>query len=473
MVQPRPPLRPPLIALFVLGAVYLMWALLSYWTNYNSWLRYLAWKLRRSGPTRPSLPAVFPMVTVQLPVFNEATVVARLLEASGALDWPVDRLEIQLLDDSTDGTPVIAGRVIAQLRARGLRVAHVRRADREGYKAGALRNGLRQAHGEFILILDADFVPPPNLLRQLIPWLNDPAVAMAQGRWTPLTPPRSMIERSAGLWIDRHFAIDQLSRSRSGQFFHFNGSGGVWRRTAIEDAGGWSEDTLAEDLDLSFRAWQRGWKFVFDDDAIVPAEVPSSVAALRIQQSRWSRGAFQVSRKAIPRLRAARWRDRVTVSLHLTGYVFPVLILALALTTGPAVWARGFHPLLGLFAADIPAVAFFIGLFAQVGWQLFHEGPRAGWLEIEAAAIGIGMAPLVARAGLSGLRSDGGEFRRTPKATRASSSAPPMVYVEGVLGLAALGNAWWAIAAGSPHMALLPLLAGAGLLAFAWRTIRP
>jgi len=461
------------IAKWVLAFVLGIWLLLYCWVYYNSWLMWLAWRLGRSAPVRPALPAELPRVTVQLPVYNEETVVVRLLESVGALDWPPDRLEIQLLDDSTDRTPEVAAPVIERLRRRGLSVAHIRRAVREGYKAGALKDAMPASTGELILILDSDFVPGPQVLRELVPWMTDPRVAMVQGRWGRLAPPRSLIERSGGFWVDRHFAIEQLARSRSGQFFHFNGSGGIWRRCAVDDAGGWTADTLAEDLDLSFRAWQRGWKFVFDYNAVVPAEIPSSVAALRIQQSRWARGAFQVARKAIPHLRRSSWRDRLSVSLHVTGYTFPILMLVLALTAGAASWARRYHPVLGFLAADLPMGGFFISLAAQAAFQGWKSGWRRGWLEIEAAAIGIGMAPLVLRAGFSGLRSFGGEFRRTPKSTRAIGQAPGMVFVEAGLGLACLASAAVAAAFGAPWIALLPLMAGSGLIVFAWLTVRP
>ena len=467
------PLSSPHTAALVLVSVLGIWLVLYFWVNYNSWLMWLAWRKRHAGPTRPSMPEQLPRVTVQLPVYNEEAVVARLLESVSRLDWPSELIEIQLLDDSTDRTPAIAEPIIDGLRARGLAVSHLRRTVREGYKAGALRDALPAATGEFVLILDADFVPEPSLLHQLIPWFSDPRIAMVQGRWERLTPPDTLIERSAGFWISRHFEIEQLARSRSGQFFHFNGSGGVWRRTAIDDAGGWSADTLAEDLDLSFRAWQRNWKFIFDFDAAVPAEVPSNVAALRVQQGRWARGAFQVARKAIPRLANSSWRDRLTVSLHLTGYSFPILMLALALTAGPAAWARRYHPLLGLLSTDLPMIGFLIGLAVQVAWQTSRSGIRRGWLEIEAAAVGIGMAPLVLKAGLSGLRTYGGVFQRTPKSVRAAGQAPTIVFVEAALGLASLGNAAWALALGAPWIAVLPLLAGVGLLTFAARTVWP
>jgi len=465
--------NPSTIAAVVLALVLGIWLLLNCWINYNTWLIWLAWRLRGRVPTRPALPAVLPRVTVQLPVYNEEAVVQRLLEAVGALDWPADRLQIQLLDDSTDATPVLAEATIARLRARGLDVAHLRRTVRTGYKAGALHEAVTAATGEFILILDADFVPAPDLLKRLIPWFTDPKIAMVQGRWGPLAPPRTLIERAGGHWIDRHFAIEQVARSRSGQFFHFNGSGGVWRRSVIADAGGWSADTLAEDLDLSLRAWLRGWRFAFDHDAVVPAEIPATAAALRIQQSRWSRGAFQMARKALPVLGSAGWRDRITVMLQVTGYSFPILLLALALTAGAAAWARVYHPLLGFFAADLPMAGFFVGLGATALLKAWTDGWRRGWLEIEAAAIGIGMAPMLLHAGLTGLRSFGGEFKRTPKSARARGQAPPIVFVETGLGLASLASATWALASGAPWVALLPLLAGVGLLTFAWQTVRP
>ncbi|MEO7360455.1 MAG: glycosyltransferase family 2 protein [Gemmatimonadaceae bacterium] len=461
------------MAATTLSVVLGIWILLYTWVNYNTWLIWLSWKLRNAGATRPKELDPLPRVTVQLPVFNEEAVVGRLLEAVGSLDWPANLLEIQLLDDSTDRTPDIAAPVVERLRARGLTVSHIQRTVREGYKAGALRDGLQSATGEFILILDADFVPESALLHQLTPWFADPRMAMAQGRWGRLTAPASLIERSAGFWIDRHFAIEQLARSRSGQFFHFNGSGGMWRRSAIDDAGGWSADTLAEDLDLSFRAWQRGWKFIFDCNAVVPAEIPSNVAALRIQQTRWARGAFQVARKAIPRLTHASWRDRISVSLHLTGYSFPIIMLALALLSGPVAWARRYHPVFGFVAGDLPMIAFVVGIVAQAGLQAVRSGVRAGWLEIEAAAVGIGLAPLVLKAGYSGLRTYGGEFKRTPKSTRGAGQASGMVFIELALGLICIANTVWALALGAPWIAALPALAGTGLLVFAWRTVWP
>lgn len=460
-------------AAILLAVVLGLWVLLNSWVVYNTWLIWLSWKFRNAGATRPAQFSPLPRVTVQLPVFNEETVVARLLESVGNLDWPAELFEIQLLDDSTDGTPQVAAPVIERLRTKGLSVSHIQRTDRQGYKAGALSSALPLATGEFILILDADFVPERNLLHQLVPWFADARLAMVQGQWGRLAPPVTLIERSAGYWIDRHFAIEQLARSRSGQFFHFNGSGGMWRRSAIDDAGGWMADTLAEDLDLSFRAWQRGWKFMFDFDTVVPAEVPSNVAALRVQQSRWSRGAFQVARKAIPKLSRASWRDRISVSLQLTGYSFPILMLALALTSGPVAWARNYHATLGFFAVDLPMTGFLVALVLQAVVQTLRAGLGRAWLEIEAAAVGIGMAPLVLKAGYAGLRNYGGVFERTPKSMRVAGQLPGIVLVEFALGLICIANAIWAISLGAAWIAVLPIMAAAGLFVFVWRTVSP
>lgn len=460
----------------MLVIVFAIWVLISPWIMYGTWLHWLSWKHRKSGPKRPAETLPLPRVTVQLPVFNEETVVARLLESVGKLDWPRDLLQIQLLDDSTDRTPEIAAPIVERLRGEGLTISHVRRTSRSGYKAGALSSALDSATGEFILILDADFVPHANLLHQLVPWFADPKIAFAQGRWGHLAPATTLVERTAGYWIDRHLEIEQVARSRSGQFFNFNGSGGMWRRSAIEDAGGWLSHTVTEDLDLSLRAWKRGWKFIFDFEAVVPAETPSDAPSLRIQQRRWARGAFQVARETLPSLAGASLRDRLTITLQLTGYSAPILFLLLALTSGPVAWAREYHPTLGKFAADVPMLVFFLPILSQAAWQLLQAGLQKAWLEFEAVALGIALVPLVIKAGYDGLRESGGVFERTPKSTRtvrAVGQTPAIVFVEFALGIACLANATWALSLGAWWIAPLPLLAGSGLFVFAWRTVWP
>jgi cellulose synthase/poly-beta-1,6-N-acetylglucosamine synthase-like glycosyltransferase len=462
-----------LFAVLILTIVLVAWLVLFAYVHYNNWMLWKSWRLRGAAPIRPPLPEELPRVTVQLPVYNEPAVVERLLEAVGALDYPRERLDIQLLDDSTDETPGIAARVVAELRASGLSIEHVRRATRDGYKAGALRDGLATADGELLLLLDADFVPPPDLLRRLVPWMSDPNVAMAQARWGRLREPRTLVERCAGYWIERHFEIEQLARSRAGHFFHFNGSGGLWRREAIEDAGGWQSDTVAEDLDLSFRAWRQRWRFVYDHDTEVPAELPADAAALRIQQGRWARGAFQVTRKAWPRLRELPAARRLQLTLHLSGYTFPVLLFLIALIAGPAAWARERLPLYGFLAADLPAYCFLAGLLVQVIYRWLRGGPRAGLLEVEAASLGLGLAPLVLMSGLRGLRQRGGTFHRTPKSIRGAGGLDRVVVTEICLALMVLAGAAFAAGRGAWPFVPLSLLAAVGLLTFAFRTAFP
>lgn len=461
-----------MIASSILGLAVVLWLVVLGYASYNGWLVWLAWRLRDHTRPRPLAPAELPRVTIQLPVYNEATVVVRLLEAVGRIDYPRARLDVQLLDDSTDETPELAAPIVARLCAEGLDVTHVRRPRRDGFKAGALSAALAEAKGELVLILDADFVPQPSLLHELVPWFSEPRVAMVQSRWGRLSEPRSFIERCAACWIDRHFDIEQLARSRSEQFFHFNGSGGLWRRAAIDDAGGWAPDTLAEDLDLSYRAWRRRWDFVYDPAVVVPAEIPADAASVRVQQARWARGAVQVAKKTLSNMAGVPWARRLQVGLHLTGYAFPVTALSLSLLAGPIAWARAEAPALAVLA-DGPALAFFAALLIQVIYRAGTQGVRAGWLEAEAAALGIALAPLVVRATLAGLGPTTGTFHRTPKSTPSSPDVGAMVALEALLGLVAIVNVVVAAAHGAWTLVPLPLLAGVGLLSFAARSARP
>ena len=397
-----------------------LWSILYVYIYYNLLLIWLEWHTRNKTTPPPPAPEEWPGVTVQLPMYNEAEVCEALLAAVVALDYPRDKLHIQVLDDSTDRTSALVAARVAEYQRQGVSVSHLQRVDRVGYKAGALAEGLLETDDPFLLLLDADFLPNPTLLREVLPHFADPKVGMVQARWGHIRPPATSLERSAAFWIDRHFAIEQVARSRSGHFFHFNGTGGVWRRSAIDDAGGWAADTLAEDLDLSLRAWQKGWRFVYAHDTIVPALLPPDVRALKIQQGRWSTGAFQVARKHLPALwrSSQRKRDVAFITLQVTGYSFPTLLLALALFAAPAAWAR---PHLGSFwrftMIDLPATSFVVGLIVQAVISGARRGRQAGWLEFEASSLGLGLAPLVFSAGLQGLRSLGGAFQRTPKRT--------------------------------------------------------
>ena len=251
-----------------------------------------------------------PLVTVQLPIYNEKYVAQRVIEAAGRLLYPADRLQIQVLDDSTDDTTVIAAMAVGVLRARGLNVEHVRRGQRTGYKAGALREGLRTATGEFIAMFDADFVPPGDFLERTIPGFADPQVGVVQTRWGHLNREYSPLTGAQAIGIDGHFGVEQGARCWGGLFLNFNGTAGVWRAKAIADAGGWTHDTLTEDLDLSYRAQLRGWSVLFLPDVVCPAELPVQIAGFKAQQRRWATGTIQATLKLVPRYPG---RTRVTL----------------------------------------------------------------------------------------------------------------------------------------------------------------
>jgi hypothetical protein len=284
-----------------------------------------------------------PRVTVQLPLFNERLVAGRLLEAVTALDWPRDRLQIQVLDDSTDDCADFCRAECERLEAGGVDVEYRHRVDRRGFKAGALEAGLATATGDLILILDADFVPEPDLLRRVAGCFADPEVGMVQVRWEHINRDYSMLTEIQALLLDGHFVVEQSARSRSGRFFNFNGTAGVWRRRAIDDAGGWHHDTLTEDLDLSYRALLRGWQFRYLIGTAVPAELPVQMAGFKSQQFRWAKGSVQVARKLLPRLLRARlpWPVKLEGFFHLTQNVPYLLTAILAITAVPALALDG------------------------------------------------------------------------------------------------------------------------------------
>jgi cellulose synthase/poly-beta-1,6-N-acetylglucosamine synthase-like glycosyltransferase len=251
---------------------------------------YLFLKNRRKAPQPLRRFAELPRVTVQLPVFNELYVIERLLNAVASLDYPRELLQVQVLDDSTDETTEIAEKRIGELRAEGLDIELIHRQDRTGFKAGALESGLRTCKGEFVLILDADFVPAREMLMETIHYFTDPRLGMIQTRWGHLNRTYSLLTRVQAMFLDGHLLLEQTARSRSGRFFNFNGTAGLWRRSCITDAGGWQHDTLTEDLDLSYRAQLKGWRFVFMADLVSPAELPVDMYGFKSQQHRWTKG---------------------------------------------------------------------------------------------------------------------------------------------------------------------------------------
>ena len=359
----------------------------------------------RARRALPAIPPVagddVPVVTVQLPIYNEQAVAERVIAAACALDWPRDRLEVQVLDDSTDDTRARCAAAVAAARAAGVDAHHLHRADRVGWKAGALDAGRAVARGTLHAVFDADFVPPPDFLRRTIGGFADPRVAMVQARWDHLNRDASLLTRLQALLLDGHFAVEQRGRAASGACFNFNGTAGVWRATAIADAGGWHADTLTEDLDLSYRAALRGWRFAYAADVRAPAELPADVAAFKAQQFRWAKGSIECARKlAAPAARAPwRWRHRVEALFHL-GHNLPYLLTLIVLVAGGAAVALGGGPAWAPAVHAASAVAT-VGVLAA--FVIAADGARAATVArlpaLVALTAGIWRARAIADAG--------------------------------------------------------------------------
>ncbi len=315
---------------FILGAYVFSLSILFLFGSHGFVMIYYYFKNKDKRPVGMELSDIKPMVTVQLPVYNELYVVERLIDAICELDYPKDRLEIQLLDDSNDETVEVIAAAVAAKRALGFDIVQVRRVNRVGYKAGALRHGMTLAKGEFIAIFDADFVPKPGFLMDTLGHFTNDRIGMVQTRWEHLNNEFSLLTRAQGIALDGHFVIEQQVRNKSGFFINFNGTAGIWRRDCIVDAGNWEDDTLTEDLDLSYRAQLKGWKFVFLNDVTSPAELPSEINALKSQQFRWTKGAIETAKKILPRVWKAKLPLRVKMqcTVHLTNnLVFPFILL--------------------------------------------------------------------------------------------------------------------------------------------------
>jgi cellulose synthase/poly-beta-1,6-N-acetylglucosamine synthase-like glycosyltransferase len=372
--------------------------------------------LKRRLPTPPKL-GEHPSVTIQLPIYNERFVVARLLEAVAELDYPADRLAIQLLDDSSDATSRIAARKIAQLRQRGLTIQHMRRRTRDGYKAGALQEGMTQSATTYYAIFDADFVPPPDFLQRLIPYLEaDPQLGMVQGRWGHLNEDENALTIMQGFAIDAHFMTEQVGRSHSGLFSSFNGTGGVWRAACIRDAGNWADTTLTEDLDLSYRAQLRGWRMLTLPDVVVPGELPAQITAFKRQQARWAKGTMQCLGKTIRPLWQTpniAFRRRVVGTLHLSQYLPYPLLVMLTMLAPLMILADGFSGFLRVvmgFSAIVPPINYAV---SQI--TLYPQWHRRLWRFISLMIFGTGIALSNSLAMGSLLLKRQKVFYRTPK----------------------------------------------------------
>jgi cellulose synthase/poly-beta-1,6-N-acetylglucosamine synthase-like glycosyltransferase len=362
-----------------------------------------------------------PRITVQLPLFNELYVVERLLKAVTAIDYPREKLEIQVLDDSTDETTNVAEAVVAKYAQQGFDIHYIHRSDRTGFKAGALENGNKTAKGDLLAIFDADFVPKPDCLRKLVDFFTDPLVGCAQMRWAHINGNYNLLTRLQTIMLDGHFVVEQTTRNRTGGFFNFNGTAGIWRRQAIELSGGWQHDTLTEDTDLSFRAQLMGWRFVYLLDEESPAEIPVEINAFKAQQRRWAKGVMQVGLKLYPRIWLAPLPLRVKLEMffRLTGNIsYPLMIVASFLQF-PLLLVRYNQPFYHLMVLDLPLLFFssisVVLFYGTAVWYLDdRRTPRLLHLPL-VMALGIGLAFSNARAVLEALLGVKTDFVRTPK----------------------------------------------------------
>jgi cellulose synthase/poly-beta-1,6-N-acetylglucosamine synthase-like glycosyltransferase len=469
-----------ILYLLVVGALFV------YGINFF-YLTYVSLRHEKDDRQWPLLKNL-PMVTVQLPVYNEMYVAERLIKAAAGLDYPAHLLEIQVLDDSSDETSALIARKVAALQRLGTNIRHLQRLHRVGYKAGALAAGLESAQGEFIAIFDADFVPSPDFLYRTLACFSDPKVAFVQTRWGHTNRDYSFITLLQSLAIDAHFMVEQYARSQAGLWFNFNGTAGVWRKSAMLDAGGWRADTLTEDLDLSYRAFFRGWQACYLRDVEVPAELPVSFNAYRRQQGRWARGSLECAIKFIPQVWNAPLpvRKKLQATLHLTGYCVHLLLAALVFLY-PLVLAvsQRYPSIVALFGIafffNLTAFAptmFFIVAERQLGKRVWSNLPQILFVSF----LGAGMMVNTLRAAANILVKKRGAFERTPKfgivrrrqnwmAQRYQLKLDPIVFTE---LLFALINAATVILALNLHNWVIAFYSGmfcAGLLFTSGTTI--
>ena len=377
-----------------------------------------AWK--RAHP--PGVSDKLPKITTQLPLYNEYNVAERALRAIAAFDYPAHLHQIQVLDDSDDETRALVDSVAAELREKGVWIDVVRREKRQGYKAGALADAMPAAHGEFIAIFDADFVPEPDFLRKLLPHFADENTGLVQARWTHLNRDASLLTRAQSIGIDGHFAIDQAARSANHLFLNFNGTAGIWRRTTIEDAGGWTSDTLTEDLDLSYRAQLKGWHLEYVPHVAAPAELPETYSAFKSQQFRWAKGSIQTAIKLLPEIfRSDRpFFAKVQSIFHLCNYLAHPFMLLVALLALPSLhYLSGKIPSLWLILFAIPLIAASLGptIFYTISQRHFYPGEWKSHILLLPALILVGFGICISntRAVLEAILGIKSGFIRTPK----------------------------------------------------------
>jgi cellulose synthase/poly-beta-1,6-N-acetylglucosamine synthase-like glycosyltransferase len=399
----------------------LLLLVLSVYGSHRYAMAYLYHRHKYRLPTPKARFDRLPRVTIQLPIFNEMYVTERLIGAVAKIDYPRDLLEIQVLDDSTDETQGIARACVDRHRAAGLDIVYVHRTNRKGFKAGALEHGLTTAKGEFVAVFDADFIPEPDFLRRTVDFFTDPGIGMVQARWGHLNRDYSVLTQAQAILLDGHFVIEHTARNRSGRFFNFNGTAGIWRRAAIADGGGWQHDTLTEDLDLSYRAQMKGWRFVYLSDLVTPAEVPVEMNSFKSQQHRWAKGSIQTALKLWPLVRKANLPKEVRREawMHLTANIAYLLMIPLTILLPITVVVRVSHGWYEVLLLDIPffaAATFSVVTFYAASQS---EQGRSWWERVKympiVMALGIGMSVNQARAVVEALMGYETGFTRTPK----------------------------------------------------------
>jgi cellulose synthase/poly-beta-1,6-N-acetylglucosamine synthase-like glycosyltransferase len=407
---------------FILVLYFFVLSILAIYGWHRYYLVYLYMKNRDKAPVPAPPLREFPPVTIQLPIYNEMYVADRLIDAVCDMTYPRELLEIQVLDDSTDETTEIAELAVRRHAARGFNISYLHRVDRRGYKAGALEAGLKVARGQFIAIFDADFIPPKDFLIRTLPHLvSNDKVGMVQARWGHINHHYSLLTQIQSILLDAHFVLEHGGRNRAGCFFNFNGTAGVWRRTAIEDAGGWQHDTLTEDLDLSYRAQLLGWKFVFLPDLVSPAEVPVEMNSFKSQQHRWAKGSIQTCMKLLPRILRSKQPLGVKAEafFHLSANFNYLLMSLLSILMFPAMYVRYNMGWTEMLLIDIPlfaAATLSVCNFYIVSQRELYPDWRSRLKYLPfLMSIGIGLCVNNTRAVLEAVFGRQSEFTRTPK----------------------------------------------------------
>jgi cellulose synthase/poly-beta-1,6-N-acetylglucosamine synthase-like glycosyltransferase len=414
--------QPNAFDLSILIPYFTILIILSIYGVHRYCLVYLYLKNRKHAPKPKEQFSSLPPVTIQLPIYNERYVVERLLESVTRIEYPRDRLEIQVLDDSTDETRFVCSRLVSEYASAGYPITYHHRANREGFKAGALAEGMKIAKGDFIAIFDADFAPPPGIVQQMVHYFTDPKVGVVQGRWTWINRHYSTLAQIEAILLDGHFVIEHGGRNFSGRFFNFNGTAGMWRRAAIDDAGGWQHDTLTEDTDLSYRAQLKGWKFVYAPDVVCPSELPAEMNSFKTQQARWAKGLIQVAKKILPKV----WRSheplkiKLEATLHLTANIAYPLMVVFSVILLPAMIVRFYQGWFQMLYLDLPlflASTCSVSSFYMVAQRELY--PREWRSRIKyipfLMATGIGLAVTNSKAVIEAIVGKQTEFVRTPK----------------------------------------------------------